>query len=123
MLWKTFNAIFLTFLVGFSSLLASFPQSYAQDYTTTIITDPSISRRCGELLDDLKLKRNHGQKIKELLVRNERLQRVTPEEKKKVKGILTDNERRLKREMELTVIKVQRQEENIIRKGCPGLTL
>ena len=91
--------------------------------TNSVITDPSLSRRCEALLDELEKKRSHKQKLTELLVRNERMQRVTPKAKNQLKRNLELNHRKLDREIELARMKIQRQEETLIRGGCPGVVL
>lgn len=91
--------------------------------TNSVITDPSLSRRCEALLDELDKKRAHKQKLTELLVRNERMQRVTPANKKQLKRNLELNHRKIDREIDLARMKIQRQEETLIRGGCPGVVL
>ncbi len=91
--------------------------------TNSVITDPSLSRRCEALLAELDKKRAHKQKLTELLVRNERMQRVTPAAKKQLKRNLELNHRKIDRELDLARMKIQRQEETLIRGGCPGVVL
>lgn len=89
----------------------------------SVITDPSLSRRCEALLEELAQKRDHKQKLTELLVRNERMQRVTPKQKDQLKRDLQLNYRKIERELDLARMKIQRQEETLIRGGCPGVIL
>lgn len=95
----------------------------AQDFKRSAITDPSISRRCKELIDKRQKKILHKQKLKALLVRNAKLQKLAPKNKKMVREKLQRNHRNLRHELKLTEEKIKNQEENIIRKGCPGIQL
>ncbi|WP_216639895.1 hypothetical protein [Halobacteriovorax marinus] len=97
--------------------------SVAQDYENTVITDPSISRRCEELLNKRNQKVAHKQKLMELITRNRRLLKNVPKEKKTVKVKLIENYGKLKNELRLSLIKITHLEESIVRTGCPGLTL
>ncbi len=95
----------------------------AQDYRKSVVTDPSISRRCESLLAKRNKKIKHKQKISALISRNRKLQKVVPVQKKTLKEKLTINHSRLTRELHLTLTKVTHLEENIVRRGCPGITL
>lgn len=95
----------------------------AQDYENTVVTDPSISRRCEELLGKRNQKVGHKQKLMELITRNRRLLKYVPKEKKTVKTKLITNYGKLKNELRLSLIKISHLEENIVRTGCPGLAL
>ncbi|WP_127714465.1 hypothetical protein [Halobacteriovorax sp. HLS] len=111
------NLIFtLCFLIGPISISA-------QDYENTVITDPTISRRCEELLFKRNQKVSHKQKLMELITRNRRLLKYVPKEKESVKIKLVDNYSKLKNELRLSLIKITHLEESIVRTGCPGLTL
>jgi hypothetical protein len=89
------SILFLTLTIG---LIFS---AYAQDYKKTVVTDPAISRRCDALMKQRYEKIDHKQKITGLLERN----------------------KRLTQELRHTLNQIQNREENIIRKGCPGITL
>lgn len=95
----------------------------AQDYRRTVINDPSISRRCELLTESRKEKIAHKQRILGLIERNRHLQEITPENKKTVKKKLEVNLGHLEHELTLTQTQIQYQEENIVRKGCPGISL
>jgi hypothetical protein len=95
----------------------------AQDYRSTVVTDPSISRRCGALMGKRNQKIDHKQKLKTLVIRNQKIQKIVPNEKRSIKQSLQKNLRHLEHELKLTLVQIQNQEENIIRKGCPGITL
>lgn len=97
--------------------------SYAQDFKRSVITDPSISRRCESLMEKRNKKIKHKQKISALINRNIQLQRVVPAHKKTLKNNLIENKSALQRELHLTLSIITRLEENIVRRGCPGITL
>jgi hypothetical protein len=87
------------------------------------ITDPAISLRCQELIGARQKKVMHKQKIKELLNRNGKLQSITPPERVSIREKLIQNSQRLEKELELTSLRIQKQEETIIRQGCPGINI
>jgi hypothetical protein len=115
---------FPSFLVGiaiFSSLLVN--KAFSEDYKRTVITDPSISRRCELLTEKRQEKIANKQRILALIERNKHLQKITPENKVSVKHKLETNLGHLEHELILTQTQIQYQEENIVRKGCPGISL
>ncbi|PIK16689.1 hypothetical protein [Halobacteriovorax sp. JY17] len=116
----TRKLLFIIFTLCFLFELSSIQ---AQDYENTVITDPSISRRCEELLDKRNQKVAHKQKLMELITRNRKLLKYVPKEKKTVKVKLIENYGKLKNELRLSLIKITHLEESIVRTGCPGLTL
>lgn len=93
----------------------------AKDYKTSVIMNPSISRRCQLADKERQEKLRHKQKIMELISRNQMLVKKTPPHKKSVLKKLKINFGRLRQELRLTLIKISRQEEDIVRKGCPGI--
>lgn len=106
--------LLLSFLVGIV---------HAEDYKRTVITDPSISRRCELLTEKRAEKIANKQRILALIERNKHLQKITPENKVIVKKKLEVNLGHLEHELILTQGQIQYHEENIVRKGCPGITL
>jgi hypothetical protein len=109
---------FLIVLIGHSLGLSA-----EEDYKHTVITDPSISRRCEVLTETRNEKILHKQKLLALIERNKHLQKITPENKLTVKRKLEVNLGHLEHELSLALTQIQYQEENIVRKGCPGITL
>lgn len=110
-----------TFLVCFV-LLAS-PFALAEDYKHTVINDPSISRRCEILTEKRQEKIANKQRILAMIERNKHLQKITPENKVSIKKKLETNLGHLEHELVLTKTQIQFQEETIVRKGCPGISL
>lgn len=111
------SILFLIISIGYRSL------SHAEDYKRTVITDPSISRRCDILTETRKEKIANKQRILAMIERNKHLQNITPENKVTVKKKLEVNLGHLEHELTLVLTQIQYQEENIVRKGCPGVTL
>ena len=109
--------LFLIFTVGHLSVLR------AEDFRGSVITDPSVSRRCEFLTEKRAQKLSHKQRILELIDRNKYLQKVCPKNKVSLKKRLDFNLGRLEQELMLTLNQIQYQEESIIRKGCPGISL
>jgi len=95
----------------------------SEDFRKTVITDPSISRRCNALIKQRQQKIDHKQKIRNLLQRSKRLIQYTPPERKTILTKLRKNYKQLSRELRHTLNQIQNKEENIIRKGCPGIKL
>lgn len=114
----------LSFLVGIAVFSAGNAQkALAEDYKRTVITDPSISRRCELLTEKRAEKIANKQRILALIERNKHLQSITPDNKVTVKRKLETNLGHLQHELILTQTQIQFQEENIVRKGCPGIAL
>ncbi len=116
-------ALALTILVIYIAGLLNGQVHAADDLRKTIITDPSISRRCDALMKQRNLKVEHKQKIMDLIQRNKQLISITPPERKTVVEKLRKNFKGLSRELRHTLNQIQHREESIIRKGCPGITL
>ena len=111
------SVLFLIFSIGHNVM------SHAEDYKRTVITDPSISRRCDILAETRKEKIANKQRILALIERNKHLQNITPDNKISVKKNLENNLGHLEHELTLVLTQIQFQEENIVRKGCPGVTI
>ena len=60
-------------------------------------------------------------KLEKLMERNTLLQKKTPPHKKAVSKKLTHNHIRLKREQHLATLRLEKYEEQLIRKECPGV--
>ncbi len=112
---------FLSVFINLSALVPNF--CHAEDYRRTVITDPSISRRCELLTEKRQEKISNKQRILGMIERNKHLQKITPENKMTVKRKLEENLGHLEHELLLTTTQIQYQEENIVRKGCPGISL
>lgn len=88
-----------------------------------VISDPAVSRRCKALLQERSDKIKVIQENQSLILRNRRLQKKLQPKQKTVKDRLEINMVQLKNNLRLSQIDLKSMEENIIRKGCPGLVL
>ncbi len=111
---------FLTVIVLALSLV-SFAQEDAimQD----AITKPVLSLRCRELFKERADKIKIQQRLNSLLQRNEDLIRKSPQARETLHGRLKANQVKVKNELHLTNLQIESMEENIVRSGCPGLSL
>ena len=115
------SILFLIVLIGLLGITR--PLTGAEDYKRTVINDPSISRRCELLSEERKRKIENKQRVAGLIERNRRMQQITPENKVTLKKKLEVNLGHLEHELILIQTQIQYHEENIVRKGCPGVTL
>ena len=95
----------------------------AQSEIANVILDPVISRRCKSLLKERNKKIKIRQRLNAMILRNQKLQQSLEKRQNVAKQKLELNKTQLKNNLRLTAIRVQSMEENIIRKGCPGITL
>jgi hypothetical protein len=95
----------------------------AQSQISDIITDPSVTLRCKELIKERTAKVLIKQKMKDLLKRTEKMIAKTPRHKKTVISKLRLTYQELRNEIYLINIVIRNMEENIVRKGCPGIRL
>lgn len=107
----------------FTLLLSYSYELGAQDFQRSVITDPSLSRRCEALLEERNFKVQNKQRLESMIVRNQGLQRVAPENKVKARKKLERHLARVQQERELTLLQIQDIEETIVRQGCPGIQL
>ena len=111
--------ILLVFI--FSALMGSCLASISD--IKDVITDPIISRRCKSLLKERRKKIRIRQKLNAMILRNKKLQQTLRSSQNVARQKLNLNKTQLKNNLRLTAIRVQSMEENIVRKGCPGVTL
>ncbi len=117
------RGVFIILLVLSATVFAHDPITTENEFSVNVITDPAISRRCQNLLEERNEKVELRQKLGALLARNERLAKITPQEKKSIARELKANNLAIGKELRLINLKIQRDEENLIRKGCPGIQL
>jgi hypothetical protein len=109
----------------FVIILAISFSSFAQDESLMqdAITKPALSLRCKELFKDRADKIVIQQRLNALLARNQTLLRKAPKARESIKARLSSNQVRIKNELHLVNLQVESMEENIVRSGCPGLSL
>jgi hypothetical protein len=88
-----------------------------------VIIDPTISKRCKSLISQRNEKILTKQKINSLLQRNSKL--IKHALKSKVTAIkrLEITKSSLNNNLRLTKFRIKAMEENIVRKGCPGIAI
>ncbi len=91
--------------------------------TGDLTTDPNLSSRCRELLQDRNAKVAVRQRLAGLAQRNQNLLKQTPETRTLMKKRLEASQITLRNELHLATLQVQSMEETIIRSGCPGINL
>lgn len=111
----------ILFLILSSSLKAFGPED---DYIRgAVITDPSTTRRCDELINERKEKINYKNKILSLIDKNKKLKMMSPPEKISIHELLDKTAKELEDKLEVASRKIQTSGEEIIRVGCPGITI
>ena len=93
------------------------------DQLKDVITDPAISRRCKALINERNEKIQYIQKLNFLLLRNEKLKEKTKVNEVNLRNKLDLNQVQIKNNQRLSNMRLKSMEENIVRKGCPGLTI
>lgn len=111
--------ILTVMILALSGDLYSQEDSLMQD----AITKPVLSIRCKELFKERADKIKVQQKLNALLQRNEDLIKKSPKAKQTLHGRLESNRVKIKNELYLTNLQIESMEENIVRSGCPGLSL
>lgn len=106
-------------------ILALFSSVFAQDEALMqdAITKPVLSLRCKELFKERADKIKMQQRLNALLQRNQDLIRKSPNAKQTLHARLKSTEVKIKNELHLTNLQIETMEENIVRSGCPGLSL
>lgn len=119
-LYRKHNLFTLFKIIGFSLL---FNGICVAGYKTNAITDPGISKRCQQLVQKRNSKITHKQKITALLKRNRILSKRLPPNKASIFKKLKGNYIKLEKELLLAGHTIFRMDEDIVRKGCPGISL
>ena len=106
-------------------VLALSTVSFAQDegIMQDAITKPVLSLRCKELFKERADKIKVQQRLNALLQRNQDLIKKSPKAKESMHSRLMSNQVKVKNELYLTNLQIETMEENIVRSGCPGLSL
>jgi hypothetical protein len=99
--------------------------TFAQDdyLMQDAITKPALSLRCKELLRESGDKVKVHQRLNDLLQRNQDLIKKSPKAKPSMHNRLLSSQVKIKNEIHLTNLNIETMEENIVRSGCPGISL
>ena len=106
-------------------LLALIKTGFAQDdyLMRDAITKPALSLRCKELLRERSDKIKVQQKLNALLQRHQALIKKSPKAKPSMHNRLLSSQIKIKNELYLTNLNIETMEENVVRSGCPGISL
>jgi hypothetical protein len=87
------------------------------------ITKPVLSLRCKELFQERADKIKIQQRLNALAQRNDDLIKKSPKAKETLHARMKATQLKIKNELYLTNLQIEAMEENIVRSGCPGLSL
>lgn len=105
-------------------LLSATPALTQQvDGVRDIIRDPSVSRRCRALIQARNEKMRSHQKLNALLNRSKKLQKRVKSNQITAKSRIEITKTEISNNIRLTKFRIKTMEENIVRKGCPGISL
>lgn len=93
------------------------------DNIRDVIKDPAVSKRCKALISERNQKIETKQKLTSLLRRNKKLLANVKSNQKLVGKKLEITKISLENNLRLTKFRIKSMEENIVRKGCPGISL
>lgn len=113
-----FSRIGLTFFLALSGTALS-----QELGAGAIITDPAVSARCKRMLETRQSKIETQQRLRALMRRNEKLLDQVPEQKDSVKTRLEFTQTKIQNNIQLSALSLRKLEEDIVRKGCPGIIL
>jgi len=108
----------------FISLLLTNISAFAQvNGVRDIIKDPTVSRRCKSLIRQRNDKKQMLQRLSSVLQRNNKLLKRLKTNQKSATQKLLLSKSEITNNIRLTKLRVKTMEENIVRKGCPGISL
>tara|TARA_Y100000385_G_C12799087_1_gene511032 strand:+ start:300 stop:644 length:345 start_codon:yes stop_codon:yes gene_type:complete len=93
------------------------------DGVRDIIRDPSISRRCKSLIEARNEKIRTHQRLNALLKRSKKLEKIVKKNQVTAKSRVDITKTEITNNIRLTKLRIKTMEENIVRKGCPGISL
>lgn len=88
-----------------------------------VIRDPAISKRCKSLIEARNEKIRTHQKLNALLKRSQKLERTVKKNQMTAKQRVDITKTEIYNYIRLTKLRIKTMEENIVRKGCPGISL
>lgn len=113
----------MNFIFLLCATFYSFTSFSQVDGVRDIIKDPTVSRRCKALISQRNDKIRTKQKINSLLQRNNKLIKQAKKQQKSVIKRLEVTKSSLNNNLRLTRFRIKAMEENIVRKGCPGISI
>ena len=88
-----------------------------------IIRDPVISQRCKILLKRRAEKIRVQQKLNAMILRNKKANDELKPSQRVTRQKLELNKAQLRNNLDLVRLRIKSMEENIVRQGCPGITI
>lgn len=88
-----------------------------------IIRDPSVSKRCKALIEARNEKIRTHQRLNALLNRSKKLSKIVKNNQATAKNRIKITKTEIQNNIRLTKFRIKTMEENIVRKGCPGISL
>ena len=88
-----------------------------------IIRDPTVSKRCKALIEARNEKIRTHQRLNALLKRTKKLNKIVKKNQVTAKHRIDITQTEVKNNIRLTKLRIKTMEENIVRKGCPGISL
>lgn len=104
-------------------LISSNALTQQVDGVRDIIRDPSVSRRCKALIAARNEKIRTHQKLNALLKRSKKLEKIIKKNQISAKSRIDITKTEISNNIRLTKLRIKTMEENIVRKGCPGISL
>lgn len=95
----------------------------AQELIPHTVTDPTLSLRCQMLIEKRNQKLQAKRRAQALLRRSQTLQEMAPQIKQSIRQRLEINSKKLEKGLSTLESRAQKITEDIVRKGCPGLSL
>ena len=93
------------------------------DGVIDVIRDPSISRRCKSLIQDRNQKIKTHQRLNALLKRSKLLSKRVKKNQTSSRNRLESTTAEIENNIRLSRLRIKTMEEDIVRKGCPGISL
>ena len=87
------------------------------------IQQPVMGLRCKELIKERAEKVKFQQRLNGLLQRNHDLIKKTSKTQSGLSARIKSNEIEIKNELHMVNLQIKTMEENIVRSGCPGISL
>jgi hypothetical protein len=110
----------LIFIISLSFCLPALSQVAGM---RDIIRDPTVSRRCKSLIEARNEKIRAHQKLNALLKRSEKIQKMAKDNQVTARQRIEITQNEIENNLRLSELRIKTMEEDIVRKGCPGISL
>jgi predicted membrane protein len=117
-----YNLFMKSFILLFSYMISCAAQAQVSG-VVDVIRDPKVSRRCKALISARNEKVKVNRRLNSLLKRTEKMQKRLKPNQKSLSLRLELNQTEIQNNIRLSQLRIQTMEENIVRRGCPGISL